>query len=222
MDIDKLLERQAVIGWRDALLMSIWQIVNQAGIAAKHGVETDLSEAGLIDSLWDPAGFTRARVDSVMHAATLPELKVLFTRAAADLRAIDPSYDGLADALLESLNSLHLPEVEGPVDPPAPETPPAPQSTGRMASAIAIVSRQQLIKSARALGSRALDMVGEASDAASQRLQSGTGLHDRLRRSAQARIEEAWMASAGDPPTLISQLLSVVENVGSEARRLAR
>ena len=222
MDIDKLLERQAIIAWRDALVLSILQIVNRAGIAAKHGVETDLSEAGLVDSLWDPASFTRARVDSVMQAATLPKLEVLFTSAAADLQAINSNYGGLADALLESLNSLHLPEVEGTVDLPAEETPPAPQLTGRVASAIAVVSRQQLIKSARALGSRALDMVGEASDAASQKLQSGTGLHDRLRRSAQARIEEAWMASAGDPPTLIAQLFSVVETVGSEARRLAR
>ena len=90
-----------------------------------------------------------------------------------------------------SLNSLRLPEMENPVDPPAPETPPAPQTTGKVASAIAVVSRQQLIKSARALGSRALVMIGEASDAVSKRLQGGTGLHDRLRRSAQARIEEA-------------------------------
>lgn len=222
MDIDKLLERQAVIGWRDELLMSIWQIVNQAGIAAKHGVETDLSEAGLIDSLWDPAGFTRARVDSVMHAATLPELKVVFTRAAADLRAIDPNYDGLADALLESLNSLRLPAIEDPADHAASETPTAPQTARRLASAIAVVSRQQLVRSARELGSRALGIVGEASDAASQKLQSGTGLHDRLRRSAQARIDMAWMASAGDPPPLVAQLLSVVETVGSEARRMAR
>ena len=222
MDIETLIKRQALLAWRDTLIMSVWRLVNKAGVDAKRSVESDLSEAGLVDTLWDPAGFTRARVDSVMHAATQSELESLFTSAAADLRAIDPNYGGLADAMLESLNSLRLPAIEDPADHAASETPTAPQTAGRLASAIAVVSRQQLVKSARELGSRALGIVGEASDAASQKLQSGTGLHDRLRRSAQARIDMAWMASAGDPPPLIAQLLSVVETVGSEARSMAR
>ena len=101
MDIETLIKRQALLAWRDTLIMSVWRLVNKAGIDAKRSVESDLSEAGLVDTLWDPAGFTRARVDSVMHASTLPELKVLFIHAAADLRAINPGYGGLADALLE-------------------------------------------------------------------------------------------------------------------------
>ena len=222
MDIEMLLKRQEVLAWRDELVLGIWRVVNRAGIEAKRGVETHLSEAGLIDTLWDPANFTRDRVDGVMRAAVLGGLEGLFANAADELRGIDKNYGALADALLESLKSLRLPVMEDAVVAPPTDATTATASSGRLASAMAAVSRQDFIKSVREWGSWALDMVGEASDAASQKLQSGTGLHDRLRRSAQARIDTAWMASVGDPLPLMGQLITAVETVGSEARSMAR
>ena len=222
MDTEMLLKRQEVLAWRDELVLGIWRVVNRAGIEAKRGVESHLAEAGLVDTIWDPANFTRDRVDGVMRAAVLGGLEGLFSGAADELRRIDENYGALADALLDGLISLRLPVVDDNSDTPPTEAATAPVSVGRLASAMAEVSRQDFVKSAREWASWAFDMVGEASDAASQKLQSGTGLHDRLRRSAQARIDTAWMASVGDPPPLMGQLISVVETVGSEARSMAR
>lgn len=223
MDIDALEKRQAVLSWRDELVLGIWRVVNRAGIEAKRGVEEHLSQAGIVDTLWDPANFTRERVDGVMRAAVLNRLEGLFLGAAEELRAIDGEYESLAKALLESLRVLRLSPpatIDAPVSPLTTTTQPA--SSGRLAGLMSTVSSQQLIKSAREWSSWALDMVGEASEAASQKLQSGTGLHDRLRRSAQARIETAWMAPSGDDAPLLGQLIAAVETVGNEARNMAR
>ena len=224
MDLDLLEKRQAALSWRDDLILEMWSIVNRAGMEAKLGVEKDLAEAGIVETLWDPAKFTRERVDAAMRAAILNELENLFRRAAENLRKIDTGYVALADALLESLIALELPSLE-PDDPDEVRTDathkPAPAPTGRLAAMIATIADRDLIKSAKEWGSWALTMVGEASETASQKLQSGTGLHDRLRRSAQTRIETAWMAPTGEPLPLMGQLIAVVENVGNEARSMA-
>lgn len=222
MEIETLEKRQAVLAWRDELVLGIWRVVNRAGIEAKRGVEEHIAEAGIVDTLWDPANFTQDRVDGVMRAAVLGGLEGLFKGAAEELRAIDMDYAALADALVESLGVLRFPApVVANTDlPSAPSSNSAAPS--RLAGLMAAVSRQELIKSAREWGTWALDLVGEASEAASQKLQSGTGLHDRLRRSAQAQIDTGWMASTGDPQPIMGQLLAVVETVGSEARSMAR
>lgn len=224
MDLDLLERRQATLSWRDDLIMAIWGIVNRAGMEAKRGVEERLAEAGIVETLWDPASFTRERVDGVMCEIIVNELEELFKEAAEQLRTIEPGYSALANALLESLTMLQLPslapDVEGEIKVDAPHGP-VTASTGRLAAMMETISNQDLVKSAKEWGSWALAVVGEASEAASQKLQSGAGLHDRLRRSAQARIETAWMAPAGDPPPLMGQLIAVVESVGNEARSMA-
>ncbi len=224
MDLDLLERRQTTLSWRDDLMMAIWGIVNRAGMEAKRGVEERLAEAGIVETLWDPASFTRERVDGVMCEMIVSELEELFKEAAEQLRTIDPGYSALADALLESLTMLQLPslkpDVEGEIKVDAPHGP-VTASTGRLATMMETISNQDLVRNAKEWGSWALSVVGEASEAASQKLQSGAGLHDRLRRSAQARIETAWMAPAGDPPPLMGQLIAVVESVGNEARSMA-
>ena len=223
MDIDVLEKRQAVLLWRDELVLGIWRVVNRAGIEAKRGVEEHLARAGIVDSLWDPANFTRERVDGVMRAAVLAGLEGLFVAAAEELRAIDVDYEALAGALLESLRVLRLPALEATEpDPSSPSPSASTTAPGRLAGLMSALSGQQLVKNARDWSSWPLEVVSDASDAASQKLQSGTGLHDRLRRSAQARIDSAWMAPAGDPPPLLGQLISAGETVGSEARSMAR
>lgn len=223
MDIEALEKRQAVLSWRDELLLGVWRVVNRAGIEAKRGVEAHLAEAGIVDTLWDPANFTRDRVDGVMRAAVLSGLESLFVAAAEELRAIDVGYGALADALLEGLRVVRLPALVVVEDgATGPSSGPPSASSGRLAGMMAAVSGEQLVKSAREWSGWALELVGEASEAASQKLQSGIGLHDRLRRSAQARIETAWMSPSGDPSPLMGQLISAVETVGSEARSMAR
>ena len=74
MDIETLEKRQAVLAWRDQLVLGIWRVVNRAGIEAKRGVEEHLKDAGIVDTVWDPAKFTRDRVDGIMRAAVLDGL----------------------------------------------------------------------------------------------------------------------------------------------------
>lgn len=222
MEIETLEKRQAVLAWRDDLVLGIWHVVNRAGIEAKRGIEEHLKDAGIIDTVWDPANFTRDRVDGVMRAAVLGALEGLFKGAAEELRAIDFDYAALADALLQSLAILRFPALTATDADALPATASNTVAPSRLARLMAAVSRQELLKSAREWGSWALDMVGEASEAASQKLQSGTGLHDRLRRSAQARIDTGWMAATGVPQPIMGQLLGVVENIGSQARSMAR
>lgn len=222
VEIETLEKRQAVLAWRDDLVLGIWHVVNRAGIEAKRGIEEHLKDAGIIDTVWDPANFTRDRVDGVMRAAVLGALEGLFKGAAEELRAIDFDYAALADALLQSLAILRFPALTATDADALPATASNTVAPSRLARLMAAVSRQELLKSAREWGSWALDMVGEASEAASQKLQSGTGLHDRLRRSAQARIDTGWMAATGVPQPIMGQLLGVVENIGSQARSMAR
>ena len=222
MDIDVLSIRQAVLAWRDELVVGIWRIFNKAGMDAKRGVEEHLAEAGLVDTIWDPANFTRERVDGVMRAAIIENLDSLFADAATKLRSIDQDFGALADALIESLKCLQLPMLEAPATTSFSDEAGAPVSSGRLAVAMDAISQREFVKSAREWGSWALELVGEAGDLASQKLQSGTGLHDRIRRAAQARIDATWMASSGDPLSVMGQLISAVETVGSEARSMAR
>lgn len=222
MEIETLEKRQTVLVWRDELVLGIWRVVNRAGIEAKRGVEEHLKDAGIIDTVWDPANFTRDRVDGVMRPAVRGGLEGLFKEAAEELRALDDDYAALADALVESLAVLRFPALDVINADAPPATASNEAAPSRLAGLMEAVSRQELLKSAREWGSWALDMVGEASEAASQKLQRGTGLHDRLRRSAQARIDTGWMASTGVPQPIMGQLLGVVENIGSEARSMAR
>lgn len=51
MDLDLLEKRQAALSWRDDLILEMWSIVNRAGMEAKLGVEKDLAEAGIVETL---------------------------------------------------------------------------------------------------------------------------------------------------------------------------
>lgn len=224
MDLDLLERRQTVQSWRDKLILDMWGIVNHVGIEAKHAVEAKLAEAGIVATVWDPASFARERVDAVMREKIPDQLEKLFKKAAKQLRAIDPQYTALAAALIESLRMIEFPspacdepDTTRAIAPQEPELGP----TSRFAAMLAAISNQRLVKSATIWGSWAVSMVGEASESASQKLQSGVGLHDRLRRSAQDYIETGWMAPTGSPPALMGQLIAVVESVGNEARSMA-
>lgn len=225
MNIDLLEKRQAVLAWRDELVLGIWRVVNRAGIEAKRALKDHLAEAGIVDALWDPAAFMRDRVDGAMRVAMRGGLEGLFAAAAEDLRAIDFDYCELADALIESLRDHRAPANALIVSTAASVTAPAAQSStssGRLAGLIASVSSRELMQNAREWGNWALAIAGEAGEAARQKLQSGTGLHNRLRQAAQVRIDSEWTATSGDKPSMVAQLMSAVETVANEARSMAR
>ncbi len=224
VEFEQLERRQAVLAWRDQLMLGIWRTFNAAGIEARQRLEPHLADAGFIETLRSPGEFTRDKVDSVMRAAARRELETLFGQAAKDLRVIDPRYDALAEALVQSLAILRYPLPVVKAEAATTEVPaPHPIEGGysRLGAMMEVIANQELARSAREWGSWALEIVGEASDVARQRIQSGVGMHDRLRESARLRIDIAWMATAGDPMPILGQLIAVIESVSNEARSMA-
>ncbi|MEP3156867.1 MAG: hypothetical protein ABJO64_11160 [Nitratireductor sp.] len=222
MDLAALEKRQSVVRWRDDLTLACWRIVNEAAIAARGAFESEIDQAGIYAAIVDPSGFARDRVDSIMRDRTVEPLRKTFAAAAEDLRGIDERFLPLADALENSFRTIALPspattEAEASFE----AQPSASPSFGhRLTSMLSGITDRKPVQYARDAGSKAFDLLSDAGDAASQLLQSGTGLHARLRGSAGDRICERWMASSGDPVPLMAQITEIVEKVGNEARSI--
>lgn len=227
MNYDLMERRHAITAWRDELVLEIWKTANGAAAKARQAIENELSRAGFVNSIWDPDDFVHQRVDDATRTTLLPDLEALFARAGEDLKAIHEDHTALAAALADSLAHLHLPEQQPPAPPPEDTSPPVaepvqPIPNSRLSALVSAVTDREVVKSARDWGSWALDKVSEASDVASQKLQSGTGLHDRLRRSASERVTNVWMGTHGEQKPVMGQLLAVVEEVTNAARSMAQ
>ncbi|GAA3804510.1 hypothetical protein GCM10022600_28370 [Qipengyuania pelagi] len=222
MDVAAFEKRQSIVGWRDALVLASWKVVNDAGIAARTAIESEIDQAGIYEAVVDPSGFARDRIDSVMRERTVEPLRRTFAAAAEDLREIDVRFRPLADALENSFRSIALPSPATTETEAASEAQATPsQSFGdRLASLLSGITGRKPVRHARDAGSKAFDLLSDAGDAASQLLQSGTGLHARLRGSAGDRVREGWMASSGDPAPLMAQITEIVEKVANEARSI--
>ena len=128
MDVAAFEKRQAVIEWRDALVLASWKVVNDAGIAARAAFESEIDQAGICEAVVDPSGFARDRIDSVMRERTGEPLRRAFAAAAEDLREIDVRFRPLADALENSFGTIALPspaatEAEACSEPPLSPSP---------------------------------------------------------------------------------------------------
>jgi hypothetical protein len=221
MNIDDLEQRQAVAAWRDRLTLAAWELINAAGSSARDEVETNLPEASLLDTLMNPARFVYDRVDVAMHLTLATRLKTLFEQAAQELQAINPAYQPLASALIASVDVLSFPSTQAEAQEETELSEHAPSRwfprITRLPTLPNYVVENRLAKGAVEVGSRALDVLGGASS----KLQSGTGLHDRLRKAAAGRITQAWMGTRGAPRPLMGQLISMIDEVTNEARSMA-
>ena len=222
MDVAAFEKRQSVVRWRDALILACWKVVNDAGVSARAAFESEIDQAGIYEAVVDPSGFARDRIDSVMRDGTVEPLRRTFASAAEGLREIDERFRPLADALENSFRTIALP-------PPATteadavseaQASPSPSFGDRLGSILSGITDRKPVRHARDAGSKAFDLLSDAGDAASQLLQSGTGLHARLRGSAGDRVREGWMALSGDPAPLMAQITEIVEKVGNEARSI--
>lgn len=222
MDVAAFEKRQSVIGWRDALVLASWKVVNDAGIAARAAFESEIDQAGIYEAVVDPSGFARDRIDSVMRERTVEPLRRTLASAAEDLREIDERFRPLADALENSFTTIALPSPQATEAEAAFEAPasPSPSFGDRLTSMLSGITDRKPVRHARDAGSKAFDLLSDAGDAASQLLQSGTGLHARLRSSAGDRVRERWMALSGEPAPLMAQITEIVEKVSSEARSI--
>ncbi|PEQ10303.1 hypothetical protein B2G71_23095 [Novosphingobium sp. PC22D] len=236
MNIERLEQRQAVGAWRDELQLAAWRLINGAAKGAREGLEVHIAkDASILDTIWDPASFTYEKIDAPMKAVLSGALDGLFRQAAEELRMIAPDYAPLAEALIASAASFTFPAVEaksagpdaqrdetgaatkGPASPPAS----AGSDGSRWASVGSYVANNRVASGAREWGAWLLDTVSTTADAASQKLQSGVGLHDRLRNSASERIAIAWMGERGEPRPLMSQVVALVDEVANDARSMS-
>ena len=222
LDLAALEKRQSVVRWRDDLTLACWRLVNEAAIAARGAFESEIDQAGIYEAIVDPSGFARDRIDSVMRERTVEPLRRTFAAGAEDLREIDVRFRPLADALENSFGTIVLPSPATTETEAFSEAPASPASSfgDRLTSMLSGLADREPVRHARDAGSKAFDLLSDAGDAASQLLQSRTGLHARLRGSAGDRIRERWMASSGDPAPLMAQITEIVEKVGNEARSI--
>ena len=135
--------------------------------------------------------------------------------------ATSTPYQPLASALTASVDVLSFPSMQAEAQEETERTDEAPSRwfplLSRLPTLSSYVVENRLAKSALEVGNRALDVLGDASS----KLQSGTGLHDRLRNAAADRIAQAWMGTRGSPRPLMAQLISMIDEVTNEARSMA-
>lgn len=221
MDIDFLIRRQAVTEWRDRQLFAAMSALNAAAMAARAEFEDHLKDAELLQSLIDPAGFVTDRIDAAMRGQLTARTEALLTDAAAELRALDTRLASLADALADSASALELPAAsQGPAQPDTAQAAIIADAGPDLSAPADPSPETGLSRAARDWGSRFVSGVTGVADTLSRTMQARGGLNDRLRRIAAARIDAAWMASTGDPRTIRTQLVSLIDDVAHEARSM--
>jgi hypothetical protein len=224
MDLEKFEKRQAITSWRDRLQFAAWALVNESGKKARASLEQQIHEAGIQNSLWDPSHFARERIDAAMRTSLEAALGGLLKQAARELQALDTAYGALSDSLIAGVAQFIYPNTPTPEvkqDKYAPVTAALAPAKQRFSAITNFVAQKVVSKVAREWGTKALDQLSEAADAASQKIQNNTGLHDRLRRAAVERIARAWMCDHGDHRPLMAQLAAAVDDVTTQARRMA-
>nr|WP_314464299.1 hypothetical protein [uncultured Novosphingobium sp.] len=223
MDIEFLSRRQAVTEWRDRQLLHAMTMLNTAGIEARTALDRQIKDAALIQSVWDPAGFVNARIDELMRAEVALRIDTFLDQAAQELRALEPRFFPLADALAASASAIEMPaaaepEPATPSDTECSSTLPLQQGEGRLSRVTKRVGDLAIARSAREWGIWAADGVTSVADTVSRSLQDTTGLYERLRRLGTERIASAWMGDAGTPRPPKAQLILLIEDVTHEAR----
>ncbi len=208
MNLDALIRRQAVTGWRDQQLFAAASALNAAAVTTRARFETHLKDAALIQSLWDPAAFARTHVDTAMLDRFGQSLDRWLITAAEELRALDGRFGALAGALAASGPSITMPLAEpGPT--PGGSTDQNPVSAS---PATGIAGKAQ--EWASWLKSGATDVA----DTVSRTMQDRSGLDERLRRACGARLADIWLGDKGDPVPVKAQLYSLIDSVANDAR----
>jgi hypothetical protein len=223
MNIEFLARRQAVTEWRDRQLFQALSMLNTAGIEARAALDRQIEDVALFQSVWDPVGFVTARIDELMRQQVALRMEVFLEQAAQELRALEPRFSAMADALVVSVSALEMPVTPELARTPASNAPRTTSSLTRqtdrkLTNVARLVSGLALTRSAREWGSWAADGVASAADTFSRSLQGSTGLYQRLRRIGAERIALAWLGDSGSPRPLKVQLVLLIDDVTHEAR----
>lgn len=218
MDIDGTMLRQAVNNWRDEYTVHALNLLNDCARRSRQDFDAHLEEAGLLDSVWDPAGFADARVDRLMWESITKDVPELMARAGKALSSLSDAFAVIGDALSTG-EPLDMPTLNEPTVAPSQVTQDASE---KLASATSDGSWTgfgvSLLRRAAEVGGRAVDTIREAGTLAERNLQQRTGLDDRLRAAAMQRIATTWMGTDQNPPSVLTQLLSRLDEAAFNAR----
>lgn len=226
MDSYLLGRHQALIEWRDRQLFAVLSIINGAAIIARASLDEQLKDAALVQAIWDPAAFVRARIDVSMRAGLSQELERLVASAAKELRLIDPEYDKLADSIAISRTAFTMPMTSDPTPGPTSAPTIADEKTAAVPTAAA-ASRFSRFGNLVGAGARewrakAIDGVTDIAASMSRTIQDRSGLDERMRRAAAQHIAVAWMGDSGEPLPLKAQLITLINDITQKAKGLSQ
>ena len=211
------LRRQALAEWRDRQILELCRLLNDHAQHARTAFEAELHDAGLIDSVWDPARFADARIDRLLTATVRQALRQFLSQAADELAATHCSFAPFADALRKSegfgFPQVSLEEGSGPGTPEAVGM--LPVNSGDPPRGRRLY---QLAGRAKGAGKQATSALAKAGRRAGTIFQDRSGLHGRLRAAAVSRVGTQWMGSRGEPRPVLAQVISIIDDVAAEAR----
>lgn len=195
--------------------------MNALADTARQKFDHTIEEASLKDSVWDPAHFADQRIDALLHETVPSALERLLAAAGAELAAISPDFAPFGEALACSAG-FEFPaamQADAPLAPPAPLAPiaakPKPAADAKPARPF---TDFPVVRTVTKLGERAGQALWEAGAAAERTIQSRTGLYERLRSAAAARVAARWMGNAIEPRPVLAQVTDLIDSVCGEAR----
>lgn len=209
MDWELAMRRQAVAEWRDRQILAAHLMLNNCAQGARNAFEAQLAKATLLDSVWDPAGFSNHRIDMLLHDSVINGIADCFASAGQELGTIDARLAPLGEAMARA-QGITLPLASQPSSSDEVHTretlPTIPAEAGLLTRL-----RETLVYKASSLATY-------ASETADWLVQDKAGLRDRLRDAAANRIATQWMGDIGDPLPVLAQMIKNIEGVAHEAR----
>lgn len=213
MDWELAMRRQAVTEWRDRQIMDARSLLNAHAQAARNAFEAQLSQASMLDSVWDPAGFTNHRIDALMHYHVSGGLADYFKNAAKELVSLDKSFTRLGKVLASGAG-IKLPAA---AEPRAPSKTDATTSDADLPVAD---TDSWLVRLRGTVATTASTVANYATETADWLVQDKVGLRDRLRLAATNRISTQWMGDIGEPLPVLAQVIAFIDQVTHEARTM--
>lgn len=217
MKFEELARRQALLAWRDVCVQGIWIAFHLATKGAREQLASDLGEAGMRDTYWDPGAFIRPRIDKAMRSSLAGPLSGLMHQAAAELRTIDPELAELAAGLPVAAAAVIGCAV---LALPSPAT-----GTGEAEAIWNFENSNSWAEQARQFG-----IAGIAAALTAPALLTGVigyGVATlakplfsfRLTSAIEARLNESWTGMAADPQSAMAGLLIAIDMIALEAQR---
>lgn len=99
--------------------MEALNVFNDCAQHSRGNFDAHLEEAGLLDSVWDPAGFANVRVDRLMMDSIAADVADLLTRAGTGLSTLSTAFSAIGEALAAG-DPLDTPDLTEP-DPALPQ-----------------------------------------------------------------------------------------------------